>query len=56
MDARLNSAEGGRVGLEQTLPDTITLNEDAWPAIDHFVLESIGADKPFDGVIFRTGL
>ena len=47
---------GQRVGLEQTLADAVTLNEDAWPAIDHFVLESIGANKVLDGIVFRSRL
>lgn len=47
---------GKRVGLKQALPDTVTLNEDAWPAVKHFVLESIDANKVLDVVIFCSRL
>ena len=47
---------GQRVGLKQALPDTVTLNEDAWPSIEHFVLEFMSVNKVLDGVIFCSRL
>lgn len=46
----------GDVGLEQTLPNSVTLDKDAWSTIDHFVLEFIGANKGLDGIVFRSRL
>jgi hypothetical protein len=44
------------MGLEQAFPNAITLGEDAWPTIEHLVLQTIRTNVILHGVVLCPGL